>query len=62
VQALWRLTSVQQLRLRRTAESTRGDLGGSAQIEVGKMETAGSHWSEIVRVPSPLLGVTESPA
>jgi hypothetical protein len=26
------------------------------------MEAAGSHWSEIVRVPSPLLGVTESPA
>ena len=35
---------------------------GNHPYSVGKMQTAGSHWSEIVRVPSPLLGVTESPA
>jgi hypothetical protein len=35
---------------------------GNHPYSVAKMETAGSHWSEIVRVPSPLLGVTESPA
>ena len=34
----------------------------ASDLGVGRMETAGSHWSEIVRVPSPLLGVTESPA
>jgi hypothetical protein len=34
----------------------------ASDLGVGKMQTAGSHWSEIVRVPSPLLGVTESPA
>ena len=35
---------------------------GNHPYSVGKMQTAGSHWSEIVRVPSPLLGVTESTA